>query len=479
MAKRFKKRSLRIIAALLILAMTFASCSSAADTGETVAPATPESTTTEGDDDGAPEEDSGDDMAVSGTLRLVGPAIFAAESETTDPVTGQVVPGYDQIIAMAKEEFPDLEVKIEVTPWDSWQAKLQTTAAGGLADILLHGASIVDVVEDLTPYFEKDPEFAEMLYVPSAIRRTDESDYTKLSITGVPIEVAPSMIIYDKQLFDDFGVEYPTEDYTWDDLLSMAEQLTGTNPNTGEQNYGIFIGTSAIDTWKPFFCYNYAKGIHTFEFVEDKFAAEILFDTPEVVAAFEYFDALAKTSPQGFLEGKGNEKFLTAENDVAINFGSAMASYNKAVAGGLEDRFEIIPYPIVENGEGRSTFVGDSNMAIPTTSENKDGAWEFIKWMATDVGVAEWLVQSNKIPNSVEGISMLEQFPFQDMVMDSMENYPANFFYASSEYYDNLYGPAESIFGNNITAMYADAATPQECATGMQNEFVEYRNNNQ
>lgn len=416
--------------------------------------------------------------AASGTLRMVGPAVFAAEEDTTDPVTKQAIPGYKQIMEMAKEEFPDLEVQIEVTPWDSWQAKLQSTAAGGMADILLHGGSIVDVVEDLTPYFDRDPDFAEQLFVPAAIRRVNPEKYTELTPTAVPIGVSPMVIAYDKQLFDDFGVEYPDDDYTWDDLLEMSKKLTGKNPKTGEDCYGIFIGTSAIDTWKPFFSYNFSKEIKTFEFAEQKFETKIMFDTPEVISAFKYFQELAATTPKGFLEGKGNELFATAENNIAMNFAGPIAIYNKTVATELTDRFAYAPYPKREQGEGYSAFVGDSNMAIPKTSSNKDGAWEFIKWMATDQEVADWLVKTNQIPNSKEGIKKLDVFPFKDVTMQSMEVYPANFFYASSEYYDNLFGSAESIFGNNITAMYSGAATPEECAKGMQKEFEEYRDSN-
>ncbi|MFB5760423.1 extracellular solute-binding protein [Paenibacillus medicaginis] len=56
-------------------------------------------------------------------------------------------------------------------------------------------------------------------------------------------------IVYDKQLFDDWGVEYLSESPTIDEVLEKAAKMTGKNPKTGAQNYGLtFNGKDAADT---------------------------------------------------------------------------------------------------------------------------------------------------------------------------------------------------------------------------------------
>ena len=51
--------------------------------------------------------------------------------------------------------------------------------------------------------------------------------------------VDPVVVWLDKQKFENFGVELPSSDWTYDDMLALAEKLTGEDPVTGEQTYGI------------------------------------------------------------------------------------------------------------------------------------------------------------------------------------------------------------------------------------------------
>ena len=99
------------------------------------------------------QADSGEKIV----LRLVGP--MENENDTTNPVTKQTIRGYYVIKELYEAEHPNIELELTGIPWDSWQAKLTTAAAANSVDIVVHGASIVDVVEDLTPYAEKDGEF--------------------------------------------------------------------------------------------------------------------------------------------------------------------------------------------------------------------------------------------------------------------------------------------------------------------------------
>lgn len=43
---------------------------------------------------------------------------------------------------------------------------------------------------------------------------------------AIPKDVSTIGLWYNKTLFDEAGVEYPNENWTWDDLLSAAHDLT-------------------------------------------------------------------------------------------------------------------------------------------------------------------------------------------------------------------------------------------------------------
>ena len=48
------------------------------------------------------------------------------------------------------------------------------------------------------------------------------------SYYGVPFLLDPNVLIYNKAMFDEAGLEYPTEDWTWDDFRTAAAALTKT-----------------------------------------------------------------------------------------------------------------------------------------------------------------------------------------------------------------------------------------------------------
>lgn len=57
------------------------------------------------------------------------------------------------------------------------------------------------------------------------------------AIYGIPVLVPPSTIYYNKDIFDKFGVPYPKDGMTWDDLYELSKSLT--RMDGGTQYYGF------------------------------------------------------------------------------------------------------------------------------------------------------------------------------------------------------------------------------------------------
>ena len=53
------------------------------------------------------------------------------------------------------------------------------------------------------------------------------------------------VLTFRKDLFDEYGVAYPTVDWTWDDLMAAAKKIT--NPDKG--HYGIQLGRGKHESW--------------------------------------------------------------------------------------------------------------------------------------------------------------------------------------------------------------------------------------
>lgn len=155
---------------------------------------------------------------LSGTLRILGPGLFTqmGPDGKVDLVSGQTLPGYNALIEEFNEDYPNVKVEVNAIPWDNWIAVMQTAAAGGTADVLLHGAMLAELSVDLTEYLEKDPEVYEALAIKPELYRPDADNYNVVAPTGLSYKVAPYFVLVDTKLFEDFGVELPTDDWTCD-----------------------------------------------------------------------------------------------------------------------------------------------------------------------------------------------------------------------------------------------------------------------
>lgn len=424
---------------------------------------------------------------LSGTIRIIGPGALngpGAEG-TEDLVTGVYKPGYKALIEEFNKDYPNITIEFTETPWDNWKAVLQTAAAGGTADILLHGSMLTDIAMDLTPYLEATPEIYDYMTTgPEEYR--DPSDYTKTIPTGLSYCVDPYYAILDKQLFEEWGVELPSYDWTWEDLLDLASKLTGTNPVTGEQNYGVYVfDLTENNAWKAPSSYFAAKGVnnHHFDDSSDKFGATPTFDSQEVIDALTYFNELNKYQPSAYLEVMGYDKVSTNENDIAIRLSEGMMGmYSNTVFQDTVDRYVYMPLPANEDQSDAksSSFTGTNSIAISKTAENPDLAWEFIKWLIMDDDAQQWLADNLYCASTHKAVDLMKEkgYPFAECYDYVMSNFWDCYSVTQYDCIDISYGNFAATWVANFSEMLAGAMSPEDCAQAIQDGLIEYMDMN-
>lgn len=131
-----------------------------------------------------------------------------------------------------------VEVERQYAPWDDYWGKLQTQVAGGtppdigIADysrIVSYAKNgIIRNISDLVS--SSDLEMERMIPAALAQYRWAEGDFDtgnpEGSYYGLPTNANSMVMFYNKRMFDEAGVGYPTDDWTWDDLLEAAQALT-------------------------------------------------------------------------------------------------------------------------------------------------------------------------------------------------------------------------------------------------------------
>ncbi|MBQ7371359.1 MAG: sugar ABC transporter substrate-binding protein [Blautia sp.] len=130
------------------------------------------------------------------------------------------------------EEYPNINVVIETIGYDDYFTQMQTRVAGGTAPDCYELN-----IENFAAYANKGA-LADLTGI-------DISGYNETAIEafqvdgkqyGVPGNFSNVVLIYNKDLFDEAGVEYPTNDWTWDDALVAAEAIRALDENT----FGIY-----------------------------------------------------------------------------------------------------------------------------------------------------------------------------------------------------------------------------------------------
>ena len=163
-----------------------------------------------------------------------------------------------QEIADKWTETSGVKVNVEVVDWDNYWTLLEAGASGGtMPDVFwMHSNTVQmymenDILLKLNDYIEKDSTIDMSKYyegVKNLYTRTDGNIY------ALPKDHDTIALLYNKAIFDKYGVEYPTDKWTWEDMYAAAKKIS--EDSKGDV-YGMAMNTSNNqDGWyNLIYCY--------------------------------------------------------------------------------------------------------------------------------------------------------------------------------------------------------------------------------
>jgi len=289
------------------------------------------------------------------------------------------VSGWDGLMKAVKAKYGDIDIEIQVTPFDQYLPKLLSQIAGGDAPDI---AAVENtpfpqfaarkLLEDLTPYLEKTKDFNANEFFPSLLDR-----YTiDGKVYGIPYDAQPfGLLFYNPKAFTDAGVKAPTNDWTWEDMRKAAAALT----NADKQTYGLCLSNNDINNWQ-YFLYSGGAGyvndpkaptkseINSAAAMESSQFYVDLMNKDKSVPSFNTMTALGgadQNCPNLFLHGKA--AMMLAGAWKSVENPQAFADLGvKVVMGPVKDLSKRV-YP-----------TGGTAYAILRSSNNKELAWKFI-----------------------------------------------------------------------------------------------------
>ncbi|MGI5244252.1 ABC transporter substrate-binding protein [Dactylosporangium sp. CA-139066] len=228
-----------------------------------------------------------------------------------------------------------------------------------------------------------DPSFG-WNEIPAAAR--DTATYEG-KVIGVPALVDNLALIYNKKLFDDAGLAYPTDQWSWDDFRAAAKKLT----NPGRNVYGSAYSVSGSEdtTWHlwPMLWQRGGK------ILDGKKPA---FNSDAGVAALELLRAMAVDDKSLYLD-QTDEKYAPLFNDGHVGM---MMSGPWAL---LEIKEAGLDYGVAQlpgyNGDHQTVSGPDLWVLFDHGDANRAGASrDFIKWLTSKEIDAKWNLAIGNLP---------------------------------------------------------------------------------
>lgn len=187
-------------------------------------------------------EPSGEAASASGEAASAPDAASAEPDETAaEPVTitycnfnasGGKEETLQQMYEAFHKEYPNITVEIETIGFDDYFTQMQTRVAGGTAPDCYELN-----IENFSAYANKGV-LAEITGVD--LGRIDKTALSAFSVDGkqygLPGSFSNVVLIYNKNLFDQAQLDYPTDDWTQDDVQAAAEAIRAL----GDDIYGIY-----------------------------------------------------------------------------------------------------------------------------------------------------------------------------------------------------------------------------------------------
>ena len=165
-------------------------------------------------------------------------------SDTRHQITQQVLDLYTEKTGLQFEaEYMD-----GGSYWTSFQAKM---AANDLPDVFQMGnnwATYYDTIQPLNEYI--DSGVIDTTDIPDTLLQVTEN-FANGDITGISNGTNARCFAYNPAIFDEVGLDYPTENWTWDDFAADARAITKAtgNPAITTLEYNSIV-YSVVTQWK-------------------------------------------------------------------------------------------------------------------------------------------------------------------------------------------------------------------------------------
>ncbi|MDF2474308.1 MAG: transporter, solute-binding protein [Anaerocolumna sp.] len=365
------------------------------------------------------------------------------------------------MIAKFETDNPDIQVELQSLGYEEYFTALATKMAGNSApdcfelnmeNFLTY--AIRDSIEPLDSYFESTGATKE-IYSEGPIKAATYNG----KLYAIPQSFSTVVLIYNKNLFDQAGISYPTDEWTWADEQAAAEKIR----TLGDDIWGTFQPISYHELYKTVktnggslvsdngktFTVNSSENIETLQMMLNRVGGD------------------NRVMPNAEdMAGRGDWDMFKAGNLGMIHTGIwAFTDY----AQNIKDfEWDIAVEP---GNKAKATHFFANVACVNKNSNNKEAAFRFINYMASNGDVVKMRLDAQwELPTISDEVIMaqyLEQTPPANRaaVMKSLD-------YAAAPPALLKYSEVVDVINPMLEGAVIDNMSAEEVLNSIQDELV-------
>ena len=280
-----------------------------------------------------------------------------------------------------------IPVKINVVDWDNYWTLLEAGASGGeMPDVFwMHSNTAQmymenDLILNLDDYIAADDKIDLNNYYEGIVSlyNSDGHQY------AIPKDHDTIALLYNQAIFDKYGVETPTDDWTWEDVYNAAAAITEKGAADGVYGYAINTSNNQ-DGWYNLI-YDYGGNVVG----EDHKTTTIGSD--QAKAGMEMMrKILTVAAPQATVAETGTDSLFQSNLVGMITQGSWMINSFYKAESHADYKWAMLPYADVngngacDKGERFSAYNG-LGWAISANCAMPDQAYSLISYFCNEAG---------------------------------------------------------------------------------------------
>ena len=284
-------------------------------------------------------------------------------------------PGLQQIVDDWSAQS-GVKATIQVVDWNNYWTLLEAGATGGeLPDVFWMHSNVAqkymenDMLLDLTDKISGSDKIDLNNYYEGIVKlyQSNGKQY------AVPKDIDTIALWYNKTIFDEMGVPYPDDTWTWEDFKANAKKLTN------DQHWGYAIAPG--NNQEGYYNTIYSMGGYVIS--DDKKKSGM--DDPNSIKAVQLFtDMIAEGSCPDLAtvsETAPNELLCAGKTAMSINGSWMLAGYrdNEYAAANCD----VAVLPFTNSPDDRVSIYNGLGWAAAANGKNTDAAWSLIEYLGS------------------------------------------------------------------------------------------------